>query len=341
MEKYKKAGVDIDLQNELIEKLKKDTQKIKSKRLIRGIGGFGGLYSFPFKNYKNPVIVSSCDGVGTKILLGIKSNNLDILGYDIVCHCINDILVQGVIEPLFFMDYFGCEGLKGEVFNNVLKGIIKACEENGIVLLGGETAELKGIYPEGIFDLVGFIVGVVEKSKILPKKNIKEGDIIIGLPSTGLHTNGYTLARKIIQDSGYSLEDKPFPLEEKLSEALLKPHISYLKILKKPIIDGKIKGLAHITGGGFYDNIPRVLPKGMNVIIKRGSWKVLPIFEFLKEKGKIKEEEMYRVFNMGIGICIIISKNKLKGLSNYFEKNSQEFYIIGEIKKGEGRVVIE
>ena len=338
---YKKAGVDIDLQNKLIDKLKKDASKVKNKRLISGIGGFGGLYSFPLLNYKKPVLVSSCDGVGTKILLGIQADKLEVLGYDIVCHCINDILVQGVVEPLFFMDYFGCESLEKDTFNNVLKGILKGCKENNIILLGGETAELKGIYPKGIFDLAGFIVGVVEKEKILPKKNIKENDLIIGLPSTGLHTNGYTLARKIIKDCGYSLNDKPSPLKESLSEALLKPHISYLKVLKKPVIDGAIKALAHITGGGFFDNIPRVIPKNLNAVIKKGSWNILPVFEFLKKEGKIKEEEMYKVFNMGIGICIIISKEKLNYIENHFNKNSQKFYIIGEMEKGEGRVILK
>ncbi len=232
MSEYKKSGVDIELQNELLDKLKKDNLKYLNKRVINGIGGFGGLYLFPKEKYKKPVLVSSCDGVGTKILISLKSKKLEIVGYDIVCHCINDILVQGVIEPLFFLDYYGCKTLEPEIFNSTLKGILRGCKENGLILLGGETAELSGIYPQGIFDLVGFIVGVVEKSKILPKKNLKAGDLILGLPSTGLHTNGYTLARRIIEENKISLEDKPKPFLEPLGELLLKPHISYLKILK-------------------------------------------------------------------------------------------------------------
>lgn len=341
MDKYKKAGVDIELQNKLLLELKKDTFKLKKERVISGIGGFGGLYSFPFKNYKNPVLVSSCDGVGTKILLGLQANKLEVLGYDLVCHCINDILVQGTVEPLFFLDYFGCQSLNSYIFKNVLNGIIKACAENGLVLLGGETAELSGMYPKGIFDLVGFIIGVVERTKILPKKNLKEGDLIIGLPSTGLHTNGYTLLRKILKDKGFDLEEKPYPLKEKLKSAILKPHICYLNVLKRPILENKIKALAHITGGGFIDNIPRVLPKNLNALIKTNSWEVLPIFEFIKREGKIQEEEMYKVFNMGIGMCAIVSKENLKSVLKYFDKISQKYYTIGELKKGKGRVVFK
>lgn len=340
MDRYKKAGVDIELQNKLLDNLKKDVQVLKKSGLLSGIGSFGGLFQFPYKKYKNPVLSASCDGVGTKILLGLQSNKLEVLGYDIVCHCINDILVQGVVEPLFFLDYFGCHSLKKDVFKNVLKGIIKACDENNITLLGGETAELKGMYPEDVFDLVGFIIGVVEKSKILPKRNLMEGDLVLGLESTGLHTNGFTLARKILKEKGLSLEDKPYPLKEKLKDLLLKPHISYLKVLRKPILDGDIKALAHITGGGFIDNIPRVLPKNLDLFIKKGSWKILPIFEFLKDSGNIEEMEMYKIFNMGIGMCLIISKNKLKVISKHLEKNRQKFYIIGELKKGKGKVVL-
>ncbi len=340
MSEYKKAGVDIELQNELLNKLKKDNLENLNKRVISGIGGFGGLYLFPKEKYKKPVLVSSCDGVGTKILISLKSKKLEIVGYDIVCHCINDILVQGVIEPLFFLDYFGCKALEPDIFNSTLKGILKGCKENGLILLGGETAELSGIYPQGIFDLVGFIVGVVEKSKILPKKNLKKGDLILGLPSTGLHTNGYTLARKIIEENNISIDDKPKPLKEPLGELLLKPHISYLKILKNLILKDKIKAMAHITGGGFIDNIPRILPKGLNAIIKRGSWEVLPIFNFLREKGNIKEEELYKVFNMGIGMCLIVSKKDLNYVENYFKRKGYKYYIIGELVKGEGRVQI-
>lgn len=341
MSQYKKAGVDIELQNRLLEDLKKDIKALRKKEVISSIGSFGGLFSIPLKKYKNPVLVSSCDGVGTKILLAIQYDKLEILGYDIVCHCVNDILVQGVIEPLFFMDYFGCEKLKGDVFHKVLKGIIKGCKENGLVLLGGETAELSGMYPEKVFDIVGFIVGIVERKKILPNKNLKEGNLIYGLPSTGLHTNGYTLARKIIKERGFSLEDKPFPLNEKLGDALLKPHISYLKILKKPIEEGKIKALAHITGGGFIDNIPRVLPKNLKATIQKNSWEVLPIFKFLEKEGKIQEEELYKVFNMGIGMVIIISRKDKIWLENYFKKEKQKFYLLGELEKGKGEVQIK
>lgn len=341
MDKYKKAGVDIQLQNKLLLELKKDTLKLKKDRVISGIGGFGGLYSLPFKNYKNPVLVSSCDGVGTKILLGLQTNQLEVLGYDLVCHCINDILVQGAVEPLFFLDYFGCQSLNSYVFKNVLNGILKACAENGLVLLGGETAELSGIYPKEIFDLVGFIIGVVERTKILPKKNLKEDDLIIGLPSTGLHTNGYTLLRKILKDKRFDLNEKPSPLKEKLKVAILKPHICYLNVLKKPILENKIKALAHITGGGFIDNIPRVLPKDLNALIETNSWEILPIFEFIKREGKIQDMEMYKVFNMGIGMCAIISKENLKSVLKYLDKISQKYYIIGKLKRGKGRVVFK
>lgn len=338
MSKYKKAGVDIELQNRLLENLKRDIKKLKKREVINSIGSFGGLFSIPLKKYKNPVLVSSCDGVGTKILLGIQQNKLEVLGYDIVCHCVNDILVQGVTEPLFFMDYFGCQKLKGEVFNRVLKGIIKGCKENELTLLGGETAELSGMYPEGVFDLVGFIVGIVEKKEILPKKNLKEGDLIYGLPSTGLHTNGYTLARNIIKEKGFSLSDKPFPLKEPIGDSLLKPHISYLNILRKPLIEGKIKALAHITGGGFIDNIPRVLPGNLKATIKKGSWEILPIFKFLEREGKIEEKELYRVFNMGIGMVLIVAGKDKNWLEGYFRRKNQRFYFLGKLEKGKGEV---
>lgn len=339
MSEYKKAGVDIDLQNELIDGLKRKAKK--GKKILSGIGGFGGLYLFQRSKFKNPVLVSSCDGVGTKIILSLSCKEYKILGYDIVCHCINDILSMGCTNPLFFLDYFGCETLKKEVFNEVLEGIIEACNENGIYLLGGETAELKGIYIEGLFDIVGFIVGVLEKNKVLPKKALlKEGDLIIGLPSTGLHTNGYTLARKIIKEKNLSLDCKPDGMNEKLKDALLKPHISYLKVLKKPLENRIIKAIAHITGGGFYDNIKRILREDLNANIKKGSWKILPLFEFLKREGGLKEEEAYRVFNMGIGICIIIDNRELKNLEEYFKRRKQEFFMIGKLEKGKGEVVI-
>lgn len=341
MSQYKKAGVDIELQNRLLENLKKDIKNLRKKEVISSIGSFGGLFSFPLKKYKKPVLVSSCDGVGTKIILAIQYNKLEVLGYDLVCHCVNDILVQGVTDPLFFMDYFGCQKLKGDVFERVLKGIIKGCKENNLVLLGGETAELSGMYPEGIFDLVGFIIGIVERSKILPKKNLKEGDIIYGLPSTGLHTNGYTLARKIIKEKGYPLDQKFTPLNETLGETLLKPHISYLKILKKPIENGIIKAMAHITGGGFVDNIPRVLPENLNASIIKNSWEVPGIFKFLEKEGKIKEEELYKVFNMGIGMVLVVSKKNKVKIENYFKEKGQKFYQIGFLKKGKGEVEIK
>ncbi|MBI4722225.1 MAG: phosphoribosylformylglycinamidine cyclo-ligase [Candidatus Stahlbacteria bacterium] len=317
---YKEAGVDIN-------KLDKFKQYIKN--LNTKIGGFGGLFELP-TGYKNPILVSSVDGVGTKLKIATQLGIHDTVGEDIVNHCINDILTTGAI-PLYFMDYIGTGNLNIEQQKKVVDGIARACRKNNITLLGGETAEMPGFYNPGEYDLVGFIAGIVEKENVIDGHNIVVGDKLIGLPSNGLHTNGYSLMRKIINDKGLKLDMYIKEFGCTLGEELLKPHISY-KDLLLPFIK-KIKGLVHITGGGFYGNIPRVLPTGIGVKIDKRSWEILPIFRFIQKEGKIDEQEMFTVFNMGIGMIVITDDLSIL-------EQIKQGWIIGEVTKVEGVKIV-
>jgi phosphoribosylformylglycinamidine cyclo-ligase len=342
MSKYKQAGVDIEVQNRVLKKIKKTVSKTHSGNVLGAIGGFGACFRFPVEQFQKPVLVSSCDGVGTKILVALQAKELEGLGYDLVNHCVNDCLVQGATQPLFFLDYFGCGTLDADQFQAVIKGITRGCEENGLALVGGETAEMAGFYPPGVFDLVGFIVAAAEKDRLLTGKDLTPGDVILGIPSTGLHTNGYTLARKICFEQEGMAVDTPLPgAAMTVGEALLKPHLSYLKVLKPLIEEGKVKALAHITGGGFLDNIPRVLPPDVNAFIRLGSWDTPPIFRFLQDKGKIPGEEMLKVFNLGIGMCVFVSPVILSEVTKHFKAHDQKFFTIGSIQPGEARVVFD
>jgi len=334
---YAAAGVDIDSKMQGIETIKKMVKSTKTKGVIGGIGSFGGLFASPGKDF---LLVASADGVGTKLKVASIIGRHDTVGQDIVNHCVNDILVQGAL-PLFFLDYIGASKFKTEIFNNVIAGLCKACKENGCALLGGETAEMPGLYPDDEYDLVGTIVGCVEKKKVITGDTIKAGDVIIGLPSGGLQTNGYSLARKIIFEQCFLTPKDHLPgTNLVVGDLLLATHKSFLKpvtaLMGKKI---PIQGMAHITGGGFTDNIPRVLPANVNAVIDRASWKIPALFTFLQREGKVDIDEMYRVFNMGIGYVIVVrAKDAPKALS-VLKTAKANPVVIGEIVKG--RKVVE
>jgi phosphoribosylaminoimidazole synthetase len=304
---YEDSGVSIDAGNKAVELMKEAVRATYTPAVLAGIGSFGGLFdAASIKTMQNPVLVASTDGVGTKVKLAAQAARYRSIGYDIVNHCVNDILVQGA-HPLFFMDYFATSKLNPEQAAEVVSGIADACKESGVVLLGGETAEMPGVYAPGEFDVAGTIVGVLERDDILPRsKELKAGDIILGLASSGPHTNGYSLIRKVFD--GISLETVFPELGVSLADALLVPHRSYLKLLE-PVLDAFfIKALAHLTGGGFVENIPRILPAHLDAEIRLDSWPVSPLWRFIQQKGNIADDEMYRVFNMGIGMVVIVEE---------------------------------
>ena len=335
---YQKAGVDIELGNKVKSKLPQLLSSTNRNEVLGKVGGFGGLFALDTKKYKNPVLVSSVDGVGTKLKIAFDVGKHDTIGFDLVNHCVNDIAVLGA-EPLFFLDYIGVGKLEPTVFESIIEGFVKACKINNCTLIGGETAQMPGFYKKGEYDVSGTIVGVVEKDEMISGENISEGDVVIGVESSGLHTNGYSLARKILFDKmRYGVEDYVKEIDNVLGDELLTPHMSYLSLVHKT--KKYVNGIAHITGGGFYDNIPRILPKNLNVVIEKKSWDVLPIFEFIQKCGKVSDEEMYHVFNMGIGMVFIINKK----YANKFLRDSKDLSfksrIIGHVENGRCEVKI-
>jgi phosphoribosylformylglycinamidine cyclo-ligase len=334
---YAQAGVNIDNKMSALTSIKTMVAGTKTPLTLGGIGSFGGLHKVP--QGKDQILVSSTDGVGTKLKIAAMMNKHDTVGQDIVNHCVNDILVQGA-KPLFFMDYVGAAKFDGPQFKQIVSGLCKACKENKMALLGGETAEMPGLYPVGEYDLVGTIVGHVSKKDLITGKSIRAGDVIVGLPSGGLQTNGFSLARRVIFDlCQYSWKDKLPGTNQTFGDALLAVHKSFLKPVSR-LMDLKVKinGMAHITGGGFPVNLPRVLPKCVNAEIDRSSWDVPTIFKFIERQGKVSRDEMYRVFNMGIGFVIVIPKTELKRLQNCFRAIRQPYSVIGVIRKGTGVV---
>jgi phosphoribosylformylglycinamidine cyclo-ligase len=333
-ETYAASGVDIEAAARAKDLIARHARSTHRPEVLSGVGFFGGL--FEFKGYKEQVLVSSVDGVGTKLKLASALGKHDTVGIDIVNHCVNDILTCGA-EPLFFLDYIAAGRLNPEQVGEVAKGLAGACREAGCALIGGETAEMPGLYSGGDYDLVGFIVGVVEKSGIIQGKRIAAGDAIIGLPSSGLHTNGYSLVRKIFGETKAALNKRYPELGRTLGEALMEPHRSYYRRLK-PLLP-LINGLAHITGGGLIGNVPRVLPEGLAAKFDSQSWVVPPIFSLIQKQGKVDQEEMYHVFNMGIGMAVICSADNVAHLT----KALPEAKLIGEVvkQKGRARVVIE
>jgi len=337
---YSDAGVDIDAATRATDRIKELARATFNQRTLSEIGSFGGMFDGAFPNMAQPVLVASADGVGTKLKIAFATGVHNTVGRDLVNHCVNDILVQGA-RPLFFLDYVATGKLSPEVVASVVEGVANGCRENGCVLLGGETAEMPGFYAEGEYDIAGFIVGVVDREKIIDGKTIEPGDVLLALPSVGLHTNGYSLARKLFFEvSAYEPQTYLPELGTTAGGALLAPHLSYLHPLEGLLDGGVIKGLAHITGGGLTDNIPRILPEGTAVKIEKGSWPVLPIFELLRRLGNVSEREMYRTFNMGIGLVMISSPNDAASIKAHFKKRGDACYEIGYVVSGNREVII-
>ena len=336
---YKDAGVDIDEGLKAVDCIKKRLSSMVQHNILSGIGGFGGIIDISDTGIKKPVLVSSIDGVGTKTKIAAKWGSYKGVGRDIVSHCIDDIAVQGA-KPLFFMDYIGVSKLKSQLVDELIEGVLEVCEEEGCTLLGGETAEMPGVYVEGEFDIVGCIIGIMEKDNIITGKDIKPGHDIIGITSSGLHTNGYSLARKVLFDSNaFSYDSKPEGLDNYIADELLIPHRCYGKIISSLCEKFSVKGMAHITGGGFVDNIPRVLPDNVNAVINLDTWPVLPIFNVIQQTGNIDKFEMYRVFNMGIGLVVIVENNVTEKALEFINSNGYEAYKIGCLEEGTRKVV--
>ncbi len=350
---YARAGVDIDLGNKVKATLPQLLASTHRREVLGKVGGFGGLFALDVKRFQEPVLVSSVDGVGTKLKIAFAMNRHDTIGQDLVNHCVNDIAVLGA-EPLFFLDYLGTGKLEPKVFTDIVKGFAKACAENNCSLIGGETAQMPGFYQAGEYDVSGTIVGVVEKSKMLNgQKTIRRSDIVIGIKSSGLHTNGYSLARKIFFEQ---LKLKPTTrlpeLKNTVGAEMLKVHLSYgplvQSLLKRYNTRGSatqpsdaVRAFAHITGGGFIDNIPRVLPAGCDVVIRKGSWDMLPIFKIIEEKSRVPDAELYQVFNMGIGMVAIVANERAQEVLNFINATQHEAWVIGEVVSGTGRSRVE
>ena len=339
---YKAAGVDIDAGNEAVARIKDEVKTTFTSNVLTGLGSFGSLYDLKpiLESYNNPVMVQSIDGVGTKTIIARKLKKFDTIGMDLLSACANDILVMGA-RPLTFLDYIANDKLKPDIIEEIVSGMVKACKETGVSLVGGETAEMPDTYLPGEHDLVGVITGVMEKDKIITGESIKPGDLVLGLPSNGLHTNGYSLARKLFFEiGGYGVNDTIPELKKSVGLTLLEPHINYTNhvfaVLDKDI---NVKGIAHITGGGLVENIPRILPDECGVEIQKGSWPILPVFDVMQSLGNVDEDEMYRTFNMGIGMVFIVNPADMDAVKNA-TKNLIEVFEIGSVFSGNKDVTI-
>ncbi|HXF48125.1 MAG TPA: phosphoribosylformylglycinamidine cyclo-ligase [Verrucomicrobiae bacterium] len=340
MSEYKKAGVDIALADAVKNKIKLLVASTRTPAVLADVGAFGGMMTFP-KDFKEPVLVASTDGVGTKLKVAIAARRLDTVGEDLVNHSVNDLLVQGA-APLFFMDYQAWGKLDASAAEVLMEGLVRGCKKHNCPLLGGETAEMPGFYADGEFDLAGFMVGVVEKNKILDGRSITPGDILIGLASSGLHTNGYSLARKVLLDSGLYRLDSFLPDNgTTLADELLRVHRSYFHLLHPLILQGKLNGLAHITGGGIPGNLVRILPFETSAVVSASTWEVPPIFSLIQKAGEVSKEEMHQVFNMGIGMIAVVAKDKLEDVLRDLKGMNEKFWVIGEITAGKKEVVLQ
>ena len=332
---YKQSGVDIEAGNEVVRRIKSLARGTFTPGVLSEIGSFGGLFRLASSGMSDPVLVASADGVGTKLRLAFMTGIHRTIGADLVNHCVNDILVQGA-EPLFFLDYLATGRLNPDVAVQVVEGLAGACRENACALLGGETAEMPGFYADGEYDLAGFIVGVVDRSRLIDGKHLGPGDVLIGVPSSGLHTNGYSLARRIVFDVAHLRVDSHVPdLGTTVGDALLVPHRSYLPVIRPLLESGLIKGMAHITGGGITDNLPRVLPAGVHAVIRRSSWRVPPLFQWLQRTGGVPDEDMLRTFNMGIGLIVACARDAADRMADALALVGEpESVVIGEIGSG-------
>jgi phosphoribosylformylglycinamidine cyclo-ligase len=336
---YADAGVDIDRANRTKKRIKYLAHKTFTRSVLSEIGGFGGLFAVDKAKWTDPILVSSVDGVGTKLKIAFEMDVHHTIGADLVNHCVNDIAVQGA-TPLFFMDYLASGRIEPEIIEKVIEGLAEACKHNGCALIGGETAEMPGFYPDGEYDLAGFIVGAVERERIITGKTVEVGDVILGLASNGLHTNGYALARKLLFEVGkYTLDSYVNELKGKVGNELLRTHKSYWPAIKR-LVDGEcVSAMAHITGGGITENLPRVLPRGVAAVIEMGSWQIPPIFEHLQQLGNVPQEEMFRTFNMGLGMLLVVPSKKFKKAQTVLERAGEKAFTVGRIVKGDRKVM--
>ncbi len=331
---YKNSGVDVNAGYESVNLIKESVSSTFSKNVLSGIGGFGALFSIKeFKDMEDPVLVSGTDGVGTKLKLAFSLDKHDTIGIDCVAMCVNDIICSGA-RPLFFLDYIACGKNIPEKIAQIVEGIAKGCKMSECSLIGGETAEMPGFYPKDEYDVAGFAVGIGDRAKLIDGKDIKEGDTIIGVASSGVHSNGFSLIRSIFRENGFS--EYVEELGVKIGDLLLTPTKIYVKPILSLIDKYEIKGISNITGGGFFENIPRMIPDGLAVKIKMGSWPVLPVFELIQKQGNVNTEEMFHVFNMGIGMTLAVSPEKAQDVVGFLNQNGENAYIIGSVTKGEG-----
>ena len=339
---YRAAGVDIDAQEKALGRISRLIKGTFTSGVLSQPGSFGGLFRPDLSDVEEPVLVASADGVGTKLMVARMAGDYSTVGIDLVNHCVNDILVQGA-QPLFFLDYVGAGALEPERMEELVSGLAVACKQNGCALLGGETAEMPGFYQVGDYELVGFIVGLVERKNVMDGSRVRDGDLLLGLPSSGLHTNGYSLARRVLFDAMNLALDDPMPRTNKrtVGEELLEPHRSYLEPLRPLLGHAGLHGLAHVTGGGLTDNLPRILPRGAQAMIRVGAWEVPEIFHVLQEHGEVSTEEMFRVFNMGIGMVLAIDPAAAAELLEKLRRAGQQAFPIGTVQKGPGGVVYD
>lgn len=330
---YKKAGVDVEKGYEAVERMKKHVDRTTRKEVLGGLGAFAGMFDLSKLNYREPVLVSGTDGVGTKLMLAFQMNQHDTIGIDAVAMCVNDIVAQGA-EPLFFLDYIGCGKNDPETIEQIVSGVSEGCVQAGASLIGGETAEMPGMYDEEEYDIAGFAVGIAEKSKIITGENIKAGDVLISIGSSGIHSNGFSLVRSIVND--LDLNKQYEGLSKPLGEVLLEPTKIYAKPIKALIEKFAIKGISHITGGGFHENIPRIMPAGLGAKINQGSWKVPEIFPFLQKESGMNIEEMYHVFNMGVGMLLAVNEHEAAEIVTALKESGEQAAIIGHVTDKEG-----
>ncbi|OMD21728.1 phosphoribosylformylglycinamidine cyclo-ligase [Paenibacillus odorifer] len=337
-EAYKNAGVDIAAGNEAVERMKKHVKRTYRPEVMTDLGGFGALFGLNKDKYEEPVLVSGTDGVGTKLKIAFAADRHDTIGIDAVAMCVNDIVVQGA-EPLFFLDYLACDKVVPEKIEAIVAGIAEGCHQAGCALIGGETAEMPGMYSAGEYDIAGFTVGVADKAKLVTGANIAAGDTVIGLASSGVHSNGFSLVRKLLlEQEGYGLNDVLHELGAPLADVLLAPTKIYVKPLLALLEQLPVKGMAHITGGGFIENIPRVLPDNVDVEINYGSWPILPIFGLMQDKGNVSNRDMFTTFNMGIGLVLVVSAADGGRALELLKASGEEAYIIGKVTEGERKV---
>ena len=336
--RYRDAGVDVDAANRAYAGIRGLVQSTFDSRVLTDFGTFSGLYRPDFGQMERPILVSSADGVGTKLKIAFLTGTHDTVGMDLVAHCTNDILVHGA-RPLFFLDYIATGKLEPNVVREVVRGLVKGCREAGCVLLGGETAEMPDFYQEGEYDLAGFIVGMADESRVPNTARVRTGDLLVGLPSSGIHTNGYSLVRKLFfEQERMSVDTQVESLGKTLGEELLIPHRNYLPSLRNLVGQDALHAVAHVTGGGITDNLARVLPPALDARVRRGSWENLPIFHLIQELGRVEEAEMYRTFNMGLGMILVVDRDGIGTVARELERAGESYVLVGEIGKGEGKV---